>query len=593
MAEKKEQLNNEKKSFRISLAAQVAFFFLFATLVTGITSYFALRYITDQSFRQEKQKYSQQIANDLSMDLMMYPSLSYLWNYWIENADQLDVEYDFTEKTMVKEMELGIRYPGFVCSEATVADIAKLSDADKKVFAEVMYTTVIDEFNSLALIHDVDYVYAVGTTKDFSECVFIFSGADSFTPRSSTYGDAYTLGTRQSIRPDQAKALGQALKEEKALLVDDQSLDSYIYQGPSGDWYCYIGVTYRLERHLEDVKSTTREGVINFIMMQIALSVICLVLLFFFTIRPVRRIQKRVRAYKMTKESDTILRHLIRIHSGNELGELKDDICECVMEIEDYIKEIHDITTEQERIRTELSVAAKIQSDMLPKNFPDRKEFDLYATMTPAKEVGGDFYDFFLVDEDHLALVIADVSGKGVPAALFMVIAKTLIRNRTMMGGGPAEILGSVNDQLCEGNETGLFVTVWMGILEISTGRGVAANAGHEHPVLRRKGGAFEMVKYRHSPAVATMEGLKFREHDFQLEPGDRLYVYTDGVPEATNRNEELFGEERTLAALNKAPEAPLPELLAGVKQEIDGFAGDAEQFDDITMLALDYYGKE
>ena len=262
--------------------------------------------------------------------------------------------------------------------------------------------------------------------------------------------------------------------------------------------------------------------------------------------------------------------------------------------IEVYISDIQKITAEKERMGAELNVATQIQADMLPSifpPFPERNEFDLYATMNPAKEVGGDFYDFFLVDDDHIALVMADVSGKGVPAALFMVIAKTLIKNRTQMGGNPAEILGYVNEQLCEGNEADMFVTVWLGIIEISSGKGLAANAGHEYPAIRRAGQAYELIKTKHSPAVATMEGLKFREHEFELHPGDYLYVYTDGVPEAINQNEELFGTDRMLAALNRNPEASPMELLQSVKQEIDAFAGDAPQFDDITMLCFEYKG--
>lgn len=254
------------------------------------------------------------------------------------------------------------------------------------------------------------------------------------------------------------------------------------------------------------------------------------------------------------------------------------------------------VTAEKERIGAELNVAAQIQADMLPgifPPFPNRKEFDIYAAMTPAKEVGGDFYDFFLVDEDHLALVMADVSGKGVPAALFMVIAKTLIKNRVQMGDTPAQALANVNEQLCEGNEAELFVTVWLAVIELSTGKGTAANAGHEHPALGRAGGGFDLVVYRHSPAVAVMEGIPFREHQFVLEPGDSLYVYTDGVPEAANGQEEFFGTERMLKALNRHPQASPKELLYMVKEEIDVFVGDAPQFDDITMLGLHYFGKE
>ncbi|MBR4896341.1 MAG: serine/threonine-protein phosphatase, partial [Clostridia bacterium] len=221
------------------------------------------------------------------------------------------------------------------------------------------------------------------------------------------------------------------------------------------------------------------------------------------------------------------------------------------------------------------------------------REFDIYATMTPAKEVGGDFYDFFLIDHDHLGLVMADVSGKGVPAALFMVIAKTLIKNRAQMGGGPAEVLQYVNEQLCEGNEAELFVTVWFAIMDLQTGKGLAANAGHEHPALRRADGTYELVVYRHSPAVAALEGMRFREHEFELHPGDSLFVYTDGVTEATNMGNELFGTGRMLDELNQDPDAAPEMLLRNMRQAIDAFVGDAPQFDDITMLGLHYTGPE
>ena len=284
------------------------------------------------------------------------------------------------------------------------------------------------------------------------------------------------------------------------------------------------------------------------------------------------------------------------VRARNEIGVLASSVQKMEDDIIQYIANIRSITAEKERIGAELSIATQIQADMLPRifpAFPGRKEFDIFATMTPAKEVGGDFYDFFLIDENHLGLVMADVSGKGVPAALFMVIAKTLIKNRAQMGGGPAEILNYVNEQLCEGNDAELFVTVWFAILDLTTGKGLAANAGHEHPALRRAGGEYELVIYRHSPAVATMEGMRFREHEFELHPGDCLFVYTDGVAEATDAHDELFGNERMLAALNEDPDANPETLLRTVRRHIDSFVGDAPQFDDITMLGLRYQGPE
>jgi sigma-B regulation protein RsbU (phosphoserine phosphatase) len=284
------------------------------------------------------------------------------------------------------------------------------------------------------------------------------------------------------------------------------------------------------------------------------------------------------------------------IRSKDEIGDLYREIRTMEGRMVEYLDNLTHITAEKERISAELNIATQIQADMLPRifpPFPDRHEFDLYATMDPAKEVGGDFYDFFLVDDDHICLVMADVSGKGVPAALFMVIAKTLIKNRAQMGDSPSEILANVNEQLCQGNDAELFVTVWLAVIQLSTGHGVAANAGHEHPVIKRKDGQYELVVYRHSPAVATMDGIRFREHTFELNPGDRLFIYTDGVPEATNSRNELFGTDRMLAALNRDPDADPHDLLRTMSGDIDAFVGGAPQFDDITMLSFQYAGAE
>lgn len=305
-----------------------------------------------------------------------------------------------------------------------------------------------------------------------------------------------------------------------------------------------------------------------------------------------RPIQKLARNVKQIGKGEFDKK--VEVESTDEIGNLAEAFNHMLDDLNEYFEKIKVITAEKERISAELNVATQIQADMLPSifpPFPNRTEFDIYASMKPAKEVGGDFYDFFFVDEDHLALVMADVSGKGVPAALFMVIAKTLIKNRAQMGGTPSEILSDVNDQLCEGNETDLFVTVWLAILEISTGKGIASNAGHEDPVIQRAGQSFELIKTKHSPAVAVMEGMQFREHEFELYPGDSLYIYTDGVPEATNQKEEFFGANRMLEALNRSVGASPREILDTVKKEIESFAGGAPQFDDITMLCLQYKG--
>ena len=281
------------------------------------------------------------------------------------------------------------------------------------------------------------------------------------------------------------------------------------------------------------------------------------------------------------------------IRTGDEVELLAEAIKTMELEINEYIQDLTTVTAEKERIGAELNVATQIQADMLPRifpAFPERQEFEVYATMNPAKEVGGDFYDFFLVDDDHLAVVIADVSGKGVPAALFMVIAKTLIKNHAQNRETPGEVFTQTNAQLCEGNDAGLFVTAWMGVLEISTGKFVYVNAGHNPPLLKRAGGQYEWLKSRPGFVLAGMEGIRYRENTLELMPGDTLYLYTDGVTEATSSAQELYGEERLQAALNEASELPVSQLLPRIKNCIDTFVGDAEQFDDITMLGLQYH---
>ncbi len=259
------------------------------------------------------------------------------------------------------------------------------------------------------------------------------------------------------------------------------------------------------------------------------------------------------------------------------------------MEQENMIKE-------QERIVKELSTARQIQRSVLPHifpPFPERKEIDLYASMDPARDVGGDFYDFFFIDEDHLCLVIADVSGKGIPAALFMMFAKRIIEDFARMDLGAGDILEQTNELLCDNNQAEMFVTVWLGILEISTGRMTCSNAGHEYPTICKKDGAFELYKDRHSFVIGGMEGVPYKEYTLSMEPGDKLFVYTDGVPEAIDKNDEMFGVARMVEALNNNAAGRPEEILRNVRSAVDAFVGDAEKFDDLTMMCLEYRGSE
>ena len=292
-----------------------------------------------------------------------------------------------------------------------------------------------------------------------------------------------------------------------------------------------------------------------------------------------------------------------------------------------YVDKVKTVTAEKERISTELHMANQIQESMLPSifpAFPERKEFDIYASMNPAREVGGDFYDFFLIDDDHLCMVMADVSGKGVPAALFMMISKIIIQSCAMLGKSAGETLTKTNEALCSNNRMEMFVTVWLGILEISTGRLTAANAGHEYPAVRlvrsqatrSQPGAvigagadevtrsqpgpvigtdtgFELYKDKHGLVIGGFNGVRYKEYEIQLEAGDKLFLYTDGVPEAMNGDGELFGTDRMLDALNRSPAAKPQVILTNVQAAVDDFVGNAEQFDDLTMLCFEYKGSD
>ena len=277
--------------------------------------------------------------------------------------------------------------------------------------------------------------------------------------------------------------------------------------------------------------------------------------------------------------------------SRDETTVLAGAFLDMTQKMKEYIANITEITAEKERIGAELNVATKIQADMLPKifpAFPGQTEFDVYAQMDPAKEVGGDFYDFFMIDDDHLAIVIADVSSKGVPAALFMVIAKTLIKNHAMNQESLGDVFYKVNNQLCEGNEEGMFVTAWMGVLTISTGSFEYVNAGH-NPQLLMNNEQYDWIHAKPGFVLAGMDGIPYVSDTIQLKHGARIFLYTDGVTEAQNPAHELFGEERLLQSLGRYGKMPLQQMLEAVRGDIDAFAGEAEQFDDITMLAFEF----
>ena len=434
--------------------------------------------------------------------------------------------------------------------------------------------------------NETGFVYLIEAQSDTDDPEFISKPGDVYEFMEEDYQNV--VPDIKAQRPSQGLLFGPDAGYGKTVISYAPIFDS------NGEMVAMIEADYVVA----DIGARIMQPIARIAAVQAVCIFLVLIIMIIFirrsVIRPLMRLTSLVDSYEHGELRD----NLNRFNSEDEIGSLANSFSEMTVRIDQYIKDLTAVTAEKERIGAELNVATNIQADMLPRifpAFPERTEFDLFAKMDPAKEVGGDFYDFFMIDEDRLGLVMADVSGKGVPAALFMVIAKTLIKNRALTGNysGPGEVLEDVNNQLCEGNDADLFVTVWFGILTISTGEITFASAGHEYPVFYRQGKGYVIEKDKHGLPLATFEDQKIKDNYTKLEKGEVLYLYTDGITEATSEDKELFGEERMLETLTAHQDDSVEDLLKNVRADIDAFVGNAPQFDDMTMLAIRYLGQE
>ena len=588
----------QKKHFRIGIIPQIAILFLLGITAIGVITYFSQRELACRNVRKQTLRSAENTAQAVSRSVREYPAHQWLIRYWFEHWDALDIEYDaeFESGTATEEKcRLFLtRHPDILPEYASVSEIEALPEEDQKLYAEIAYSWMITRLNQIKRSQNVSFLFCVVTDEPYDEQFFLFSAADEGAVRGTAYEEVYTLGKTVSVGESQQQAMRDALEFDHFLAEAGDYVDYYGYLDTFDGHDVLIGLTYNLSELNADVRQLTLHEASLSVALLAALAMLCLLMLYLAALRPLKKVQRNIRRYKETKDSSIVAASLARIHSGNEIHDLSDDVVDLTKEIDDHLERIESITAEKERIGTELELARRIQENMLPNTFPpfpDRPEFDIYASMNPAKEIGGDFYDFFLVDDDHLCLVIADVAGKGIPAALVMMVSKILLKNHAMGKKTPAEVLKVSNYALSANNAEDMFLTVWIGILEISTGRLTAANAGHEYPVIRKPGGSFELLKDRHSFVLGAMEHTPFHEYELQLKPGSGLFLYTDGVPEATSSKKELFGTDRMLAALNRDPAAAPAAVLANVDRAVDEFVRDAEQFDDLTMLCLTYNG--
>ena len=406
-----------------------------------------------------------------------------------------------------------------------------------------------------------------------------------------TTGDTipYRLSDHPAIRAlMESPSVGDAF--ERAQNFPDPGSYNYICYKPvflNGEIRAIMGASYGWEVIRSEMAVIYRHALLVSIGGLLLVLVLLLLFLYKRAIAPVEKIQHSITNYIGARDTKEVVQELSNIRERNELGVLADNLSEMVTEIDRYTQENITLAQEQERVETELKLASAIQRAMLQSRFPETEKYELSASMTPAKEVGGDFYDFFQLDETHLALVIADVSGKGIPAALFMMMTQNMIKNYARSGLSPAEVLSRTNRDVLENEKNTMFVTVWLGYYDITTGRIIASNAGHEYPIIRKKDGQFELYKDRHSLFVGGMENTVYKEYELQLDVGETLFLYTDGAPEAADSHEKMFETDGVLQALNRAPDRSPEELIEQVKEAIGDFVGDAPQFDDLTMLVL------
>lgn len=445
-------------------------------------------------------------------------------------------------------------------------------------------------------VPDINFLYVYKVDEDYKGYTYLF---DINIPDENE-AEFEKLGGRYEFIDKDLTDIVPSLKEGKASEGPHITYD-YGYGVSITAWYpifdedgtarYFVEADMFVESAFMAVAEYMKRVIMIFALCLVVIVVVQLILVRGLVIKPIEELTSYAESYK---DGEFTASPFVR-KNHDELARLADSFGVLDKQIKDHVEKLMKVTAERERIGTELDLARTIQASSLPNifpPFPEYSQFELYATMNPAKEVGGDFYDFFMIDDDHLALVIADVSGKGVGAALFMMISKVLIDSQSAYSISPAKILEDVNKRLCKGNEAEMFVTVWLGVLNIKTGVLTAANAGHEYPAVKKANGDFELYKDKHGFVLGGMDMARYKEYEIQLEKGDMLYVYTDGVAEATNAENELYGTERMLKALNASKDKEVEQLLKDVRSDIDAFVKEAPQFDDITMLGLRFQGE-
>ncbi len=536
--------------------------------------------------------------------LLSYKSLPWLVPYWEEHAKELELPVfglKDTDSTWYQEHKW---VSEISTTDRSVAEINAFTPEKQKQFAEFCYEQIAAQFDYQEQTYGKLEFYCVDLVQG-QEVTLLFYGLEP-----NTKLDFYPLGKEHALTADKEGAVWDAIEGEGEHAVMNSLVMGSAWDQPyqvkytpvkvDGTPQCYVEVAFMWDELMHTTLTSIVRNTVRVMSIVFAFGFFLLLIVgVIWVIRRISQVQRAMERYADNKDSVEVgerLQRRVRVKRKDELDDLASTFVALTQDIDGYLSKIEAQAVEREHAKAELSMAASIQAGQLPGIFPpypDRHEFSLFASMDPAKEVGGDFYDFFFIDPDHLALVIADVSDKGVPAALFMMTAKTLIKSTLCsVRSSPGEAMEHVNRQLHEANSAEMFVTVWVGVLTISTGELVSVNAGHEKSVRYHVGKGWEIERVPHDMALALLDDLPFTEYRTKMQPGDALFVYTDGVVESTSKEQELFGSERMMAALQETADANPEEIISHMKEAIRGFVKEAEQFDDTTMLCLRYNGR-
>lgn len=593
----------------IELGAVIIILFLIAIVINSCSIFHGSSY----RFKQRQLKTAEYILSALGNTFEAREGedgrVPFQWylDFWVDHYEDMDPARHSANDLLTELRDVYSELGYQTVMDMSEEDIENLPYETQLTLAELNYI-ISDQIYDLDLsdygMEVEDYSLRTFIFTDETEGIVIFETTDDDLQQDTDDEEktppSYSLGKKITFDPDMHPVAKKALEtgefqktsETSFSIADGQAtLNYYVPIKDNSGNKGLVQLSLDYTKNIASIwKNAVQVEVVNFFVL-LAAAILILVVVNFAAVRPLRKIQGNVMDYKENKDSDKIAENTQKLKSRNEFGLLASDIVSLAVEMNRYIDEVSHLSGERERKNTELSIARTIQMQNLPNAFPafpDRDDFDIFASMSPAQEVGGDFYDYFLIDDDHLALVIADVADKGVPAALFMMMAKTRL-NATALSEpshNPAEILKKTNRLLSEKNDTAMFVTVWLGVLTVSTGELITANAGHEDPMICTDG-SFSLCEEKHGLPLGLVSDQEYEENRWKLDKGDMVFVYTDGVVEAFDRSEIQFGTDRLLAALNTNKDEKLQDILSAVKTAVDDHSGTKGGFDDITMLAL------